>query len=304
VIPIAAVIGVATAIGVGTEHRFPEFATRLVGRLMSFVLWFVIPIAAFFNLAALHFDAGIGLGIAYAYVAFAVTLFLAYAIGTWVLRLPRPWVGALMCVSVFGNTGYLGLPFNAALFGFDHIGTAVIYDVLVSSTLLVTVGFSIGAAFGTVGSRARDRVRAFFMRNPPLWASVAGLLAPSWMAPHWAVDASRILVFAALPIGFYAVGVTLSREAEEGAAKFPPPLDAPVLAGVVLKLLVFPGIVLALSMLVHRVPDTYPVQAAMASGINGILIAEQYGLERGLVAAVIAWTTAIVVFVGLCVALL
>jgi predicted permease len=304
VIAIAAVIAAATAIGVGAEHRWPEAATRLVGRLMSIVLWFVIPVAAFFNLAALHFDAGIGLGLLYAYGAFGVTLFLAYAIGTWVLRLPRPWVGALMCVSVFGNTGYLGLPFNAALFGFDQIGTAVVYDVLASSSLLVTVGFSIGAGFGTVATRARDRVRAFFTRNPPLWASVAGLLAPESLAPHWAVDASRILVFAVLPIGFYAVGVTMSREAEEGAAKFPPPLDAPVLAGVVLKLLVLPGIVLALSKGVRDVPDTYPVQAAMASGINSILIADQYGLERGLVAGVIFWTTSIVVAVGLCVALL
>jgi hypothetical protein len=304
VIPIAAVIVAATAIGVGTEHRWPAGATRLVGRLMKIVLWVVMPIAVFFNLAALHFDAGVGLGLAFAYVAVAITLFLAYAVGTWVLRLPRQWVGALMCVSVFGNTGYLGLPFNAALFGFDHIGTAVVYDVLVSSLLLVTVGFSIGAAFGTVATRARDRVRAFFTRNPPFWASVAGLLAPESLAPHWAVDASRVLVFATLPIGFYAVGVTLSREAEEGAAKFPPPLDAPTLAGIVLKLMVLPGIVLTLAALIRHVPSTYPVQAAMASGINSILVAEQYGLERGLVASVIAWTTAIVVVVGLFVTLL
>ena len=303
-IPIAAVIGAATAIGVGAEHRWADGATRLAGRLMSWVLWFAMPVAAFFNLAALHFDARIGAGLVFAYVAFAVTLGLAYVIGTHVLRLGRPAVGALMCVAVFGNTGYLGLPFNAALFGFDHIGTAVVYDVLVSSSLLVTVGFSIGAAFGTVASRPSERVRAFISRNPPLWATIAGLLAPEALAPDWAVDASRILVFAVLPIGFFAVGVTLSREAEEGAAKFPPPMNAPVLTGIVLKLLVVPGVLLALAALIADVPDTYPVQAAMCTGINTMLIADEYGLDRGLTAAVIAWTTAIVVAVGLVVALL
>ena len=45
-----------------------------------------------------------------------------------------------------------------------------------------------------------------------------------------------MLVFAILPIGFFAVGVTLAAEAEEGAARFPPPLDAPVGAAVALKL--------------------------------------------------------------------
>ena len=302
-IPIAAVIAAATAIGVGAEHRWSDAAERVARRLMSIVLWVVLPIAAFFNLAALQFDAGIGIGLVFAYVAVAVTLAAAYGIGTYVLRLPRPAVGALMCVAVFGNTGYLGLPFNAALFGFDHLGTAVVYDVLVSSTLLVTVGFSIGAGFGTIASRRRDRVKVFFTRNPPLWATVAGLLAPEALAPDVLVDASRLLVFAILPIGFFAVGVTLAREAEEGAAKFPPPLNAPVLTGIALKLALVPGVLLGLSLPIADVPDTYFVQAAMATGINTILIADEYGLDRGLAAAVIAWTTAIVVAVGLVVAL-
>ena len=237
-------------------------------------------------------------------MAFAVTLALAYVVGTHVLKLSRPGVGALMCVAAFGNTGYLGLPFNAALFGFDHIGTAVVYDVLISSTLLVTVGFSIGAAFGTVASRPRDRLWAFVARNPPLWATVAGLLAPEALAPDVLVDASRILVFAILPIGFFAVGVTLAREAEEGAAKFPPPINPRVATGVVLKLAALPGVLLALAAAFGDVPDTFPVQAAMATGINTMLIADEYGLDRALTAAVIAWTTAIVVAVGLVVALL
>ena len=303
-IPIAAVIGAATAIGVGAEQRWAESAESFARRLMSLVLWVVLPIAAFFNLAALHFDAGVGIGLVFAYVAVAGTLLVAYAVGTWVLRLPRPAVGALMCVAVFGNTGYMGLPFNAALFGFDELGTAVVYDVLVSSTLLVTVGFSLGAAFGTIAQGSRDRVKVFFTRNPPLWATVAGLLAPEALAPDWAVDGSRVLVFAILPIGFFAVGVTLAREAGEGAVKFPPPLSAPVAAGIALKLVLVPGVLLGLSGLIADVPDTYPVQAAMATGINTILIADEYGLDRGLTAAVIAWTTAIVVAVGLVVALL
>jgi predicted permease len=37
----------------------------------------------------------------------------------------------------------------------------------------------------------------------------------------------------------------------------------------------------------------------MASAINAIVIAHEYGLDRSLVAAAIAWSTAIVVAVGL-----
>ena len=303
-IPIAAVIAAAAAIGVGAEQRWAEGADRVARRLMAFVLWVVMPIAVFFNLAAVRFDASIGLGLVFAYASIAATLALAYALGTYVLKLPRPAVGALMAVAVFGNTGYLGLPFNATLFGFDGIATAVVYDVLVSSALLVTVGFSIGAAFGTIADRPRDRVRVFFTRNPPLWATIDGLLAPSVLAPDWAVDASRVLVFAILPIGFFAVGVTLAREAEVGAAKFPPPLSRPVITGIALKLALVPGVLICLSALIADVPETYPVQAAMPTGINTILIADAYGLDRALTAAAIAWTTGIVVAAGLVVALL
>ena len=131
-----------------------------------------------------------------------------------------------------------------------------------------------------------------------------GFLAPDALAPQWAVDASQIVVFAILPLGFFVVGVTLAAEAEAGRMRFPPPLGAAVAAALALKLLVAPATVAALSQVVLEVPDPYLVQAGMASAINGIVIAHEYGLDRGLVAAAIAWSTALVVAAGLAVALL
>ena len=302
-IPLAAVIGAATAAGVGAERRFGDGAERLARRLMQVVLWGLLPVVAFVQVTALELTAEVGAGIAFAYAGLALALALAYAVGTFVLRLPRPSVGALMNVSALGNTGYLGLPFAVAVFGFDALPNAVAYDALVSAVALVTVGFSVGAAFGTAAERPRDRLRAFLTRNPPLWATLAGLLAPSALAPGWAVTASQVLVVLILPLGFFAVGVILAAEAEEGALPFPPPLDAPVACAVALKLLVLPAVVLGLSRALVEVPDTYPIQAAMASAINTIVIAHAYGLDRRLTAAAIAWSTALVVAAGLVAAL-
>lgn len=302
-IPLAAVIGAATAAGVGAERRFGRGAERLAERLILAMQWVLTPVVVFFNIAALELTARVGAGIAFAYAGLAVTVGLAYLVGTYVLRLPRTGVGALMVVSGLANTGYLGLPFTAALFGFDELPNAVAYDVLVSAIALVTVGFGLGAAFGTVGSRPRERVAAFFTRNPILWATAAGFAAPQALAPEWAVNASQLLVLALLPIGFFAVGVTLAAEAEEGALRFPPVLDAPVGTAIVLKLLVPPAVVLGLSRLLIDVPESYVTQSAMASAINSIVVANAYGLDRRLTAAAIAWTTAIVVATGLVVAL-
>jgi predicted permease len=304
VIPIAAVIGVATAFGIGAEHRWRASAEATSRRLMWIVLWVLMPFVAFFNVASLHINAHVGAGIAFGYAAAGVTILVAWLVGTRVLRLPRSSAGTLMGVSAFGNTGYLGIPFTAALLGFGQVGNAVAYDMLVSTALLITVGFSIGAGFGTVADAPRERVAAFFLRNPPLIATLLGLVAPASLAPALAVDVSRAVVIAILPIGFFAVGVTLAAEAEVDRAKFPPPLTAPVAVGVVLKLLLPVAILFGLSSAFISVPHAYLVQAAMASGINNLVVATEYGLDRRLAAAVIAWTSAIVVVVGVVVALL
>jgi predicted permease len=304
VIPIVAVIGAATAAGFGAEHRYRSAAEGLAQRLMWTVLWVLLPFVAFFNIATLHLTAHVGAGIAFGWIATLVTMAVAYVAGTRLLRLPRTSVGTLMGVSSLGNTGYLGLPITAALLGFGQVGNAVAYDVLVSTTLLITVGFSIGAGFGTVAEAPRERIAAFFMRNPPLIATVLGLLAPAWLAPDIAVEISRIVVIAILPIGFFAVGVTLAAESEEDRAKFPPPLTAPVAVAVLLKLLLPVAILFGLSTAFIDVPHAYLTQAAMAAGINNLVVASEYGLDRRLAAAAIFWTTAIVVTVGVVVALL
>ena len=57
---------------------------------------------------------------------------------------------------------------------------------------------------------------------------IAAVLAPDALAPDVLVDASRVLVFALVPLGFFAVGVTLATEAEEGGVRFPPRLTPPI----------------------------------------------------------------------------
>lgn len=305
-IGIAAVIAAATAAGFGVEHRLGERrADEVARRVVWLMLWVIGPPVVFVLIAALEVTAEVGAGIAFAYAALAVSLGAAYAIGTWLLRLPRPAVGALMLVAGFANTGYLGLPLSAALFGADELSSAVAFDVLVTTLGIFTIGFSIGAAFGSAaGDTALERTGAFFARNPLLWACALGFLAPDVLAPGWAVDVAQVAVFALLPLGFFVVGVTLAVEAEEGALRFPPPVTAAVGTALGLRLLVAPAVVLGLSAAVIDVPDPYLSQAAMPCAINAIVVAHTYGLARGLIASAIAWSTAIVVLAGLGVALL
>ena len=82
---------------------------------------------------------------------------------------------------------------------------------------------------------------AFFTRNPPLYAAIAGLLVPNALAPDVLVDASRVAVVALLPIGFFAVGAILAEEAEEGYLTIGSPLRPPVSIAIGLRMVVAPA---------------------------------------------------------------
>jgi len=291
---IVVTILLATGVGVWAEERYGGRASSAARRMLLFVLYVILPPVTFLNLARAEIDVHTGVGIVLAYVAVLGALAIAWVLGARVLRLSRPATGSLLCATLIANTGYLGYPLIAAGFGFDALSEAIVYDLLVSAPSLVIGGFAIGAAFGAeAGEGVRERIGAFLLRNPALYAGALGLLAPDALAPDWLVDASRIAVLAVLPLGFFAVGAALAEEADERHMAVPPPLSVPVAVGVALRLVVAPALLFVIALPLIELPDTYLVMAAMPSGINSLIIAHAYGLDVRNSAGAIAWSTAI-----------
>lgn len=292
---IVSAIILATAAGAWAEHRYGR-AGRASRRALLFVLYVVLPPTTFFNLARVEFDADVGLGIGLSYLALALAALIAWFVASRPLGLGRPAVGSVICCTLVANTGYLGYPLVAALLGFDRLSEAVIYDVLVSAPALLVGAFSVGAAFGErAGETPRERVVAFFVRNPALYAAALALIAPDALAPDVLVDASRIAIVALLPLGFFAVGAALAAEAEEGVIPVPPPLDAAVAAAVTLRLLVAPALLFLIALPLIDLPGPYLLLAAMPCGINTMIVTHAYGLDLRISAGAVAWSTAIAV---------
>ena len=294
-----AVIALAAAAGVAAELRWRDRAGAAARAGLSASLYTLVPFVIFFNLARLEIDVDVGGGILIGYVALATASVLAWWAGR-LMDLPPASHGALIVCVLVANTGYLGYPLCASLLGFDSLGQAIAYDILVSAPALLLVGFAVGAAFGDrAGEGPRERVIAFFTRNPPLYAAIAALLAPDALAPDALVDASRVAVIALLPIGFFAVGAILAEEAEEGYLTLGSPLRPPVSVAIALRLLVAPGLLLLLSLPLIDLPGPYLLLAAMPCGVNTLLVAHVYGLDLRLAAQAVAWSTAIVVVAAL-----
>ena len=299
-IAIAATIAAAIAGGIWSERRWGAAAERTARGVLRAMLLVFSPFVIFFNIAHLHVDVNVGGGIGLAYVAVGTTGLVAYVVASRGLRLRRAETGALTLAAIQPNTGYLGLPLTVALLGASHLSEAAAYDSLVQAPVLLLAGFGIGAAFGdNAGETPRERARSFLSRNTPLLAAVAGLLAPKSLAPQSLVDVSRVLVFAQLPMGFFAVGVTLAADADHGAVPFPPPLSRSVAVAIGLRLVLAPLMLTLLALPLIDLPSSYLLLSAMPCGIGTLMVAHAYGLDLRLSASAVAWSTSIVVVAGL-----
>lgn len=295
-----AAIAIAVAVGVASERRWPQGAAMASRRALLLLLYVFLPPVIFFNIAASNIDVGHGIGLILGIVASSLGALIAYLIATRVLALPRPQVGAVVCCVLSVNTGYLGYPLAVALLGRGQLSTAVLYDVLVTGPCLLLGAFAVGAAFGTkAGETPRERIHSFFTRNPPLYAAIAGIMAPKALAPNILVDISQALIVAILPIGFFAVGATLAENAEHGELPMPPPLSRPVALAIVTRLAVVPGLLMLLAAPLIDLPAAYRLLSAMPSGLNSLVIAHAYGLNMEITAEAVTWSTAIVVLAAL-----
>jgi hypothetical protein len=142
------------------------------------VLWVLMPFVAFFNVARLAVSVDLAAALGLAIAVAAAVAGIAWLVSTRVLRASRPTVGSVMVSSIQGNTGYLGLPVAYAVLGSGALGNAIAYDAILSVATLLIGGAAIGAALGAhAGTGARERVRAFLVRNPPLIAVLLALVA-------------------------------------------------------------------------------------------------------------------------------
>ncbi len=291
---VALAVAASIAAGVEAERRAGARAGVWARSILKLLLYVVMPLVAFFNIARLEVTADVGAGIGIAYVALVLAAALAWLAGRRLLGLSRPTAGVLAIVAWQANSGLLGIAVVAAVLGFDHVSEAVGYDALVQQPIFLIGSFAVAAATGTkAGDTVRDRVRAFFTRNPPLAAVALALVAPDALAPDVLVEASRILVLAVPVLGFFAVGVTLAEEAEEGAVRFPPPFTRAIAAAIAARLVLAPLLLLALSAPFIDLPTAFLLVAVMPAGLHIVVLAHVYGLDVPFAASSIVWTTMI-----------
>jgi predicted permease len=296
---ITIVVVVAMAAG-AFARRHSHHSDRFVTVSLDLVMLFLIPIIGFAYASRLVLNLSTIVGILGGYAVIATLGLIAWQVTDRRMHLNRAQQGGVVLAVVLANTGYLGLPVAITLLGRDELPQSVAWDSLISQPMALLIAPFIAGAFSPTHQHAHlgKQLVSVLKRAPAIPALIAGLLVPDGWVPQWLLDLATWFVYAILPLGFFAVGVTLMRLRHADGEENPP--RAAIGLVLLLRNIVAPVLFIILGLLVlPDEPRAFTLQAAMPCGLNALVIGHAFDLDTGVIATAIAWSTAIVLAVAL-----
>jgi predicted permease len=255
------------------------------------VLHFFLPALAFGLIAAARVSKSflsIPLTAAVVTLAGLAAGAVLYVVLPWFRSAGRPAVGVLLLSGAFGNVTYLGLPVITETLGQQYGYVAVLYDLLATTPILLTVGMLTAARFGSgkAVSLSSSLKRVFTL--PPLWGVAAGAAVNvgSFPLPRPVIDAAQLMGKAVIPVMIFTVGLALDFKDLRRL-----PVAIPALA---IKLLIAPVLAWQAGRMLGLAGEelrAVVVEGAMPVMVLSLVIADEFELDVPLAATCIAVST-------------
>lgn len=207
---------------------------------------------------------------------------LAYLVAR-AFRLDRRTTGALMLVTAFGNTGFLGYPVvNAAFNGDGHaMLTAVLFDGFGMSLAINTVGVAAASCFA--GSKFEWRSLLEFLKTPLFPMTVIALIFRTAYVPPIIMKTLSLLAAGTVPLAMISIGLNLSAGP---MTRYPGPLAV----AVVLKMAILPLLMFHLLPLIGvtgTVGKVVVLESAMPCAVFTGVVAGRYGANGAFAASAV-----------------
>lgn len=204
---------------------------------------------------------------------------------TWI---DKPRQGSFVLASMLGNTGFVGLAIVPTLVSGPYLGWAVFYSVTQNVVGTYGLGVFIASWFGR-GAHAQSRWQQLrdVVTVPSLWAFGLGSVSQVWAWSPPVDVALHQSVWLVIPVALVLMGLRLSQLQGWSSLQ-------PALVPAILKVLVLPAIVGAVTLGAGLPRDAVLVlvlMSGMPSAFAGLILAEEYDLDRELAAASIALST-------------
>jgi hypothetical protein len=197
--------------------------------------------------------------------------------------------GSLMLSAMLGNTGFVGLAI-APFFVDDHyLSWIVFYSV----THNVVGTYGLGVFLSSYYGRHQDMARPWWtqvrdvLTVPSLWAFALGYLTHAWEFPPLVDRSLHTSILVVIPIALFLMGTRLSQLQGWHSLRS-------AIAPALVKVLLIPWLVGIATTLMQFPVDArlaMVLMSGMPTAFGGLILAEEYDLERDLIASSIVLST-------------
>ncbi|MBW4656100.1 MAG: AEC family transporter [Kaiparowitsia implicata GSE-PSE-MK54-09C] len=204
----------------------------------------------------------------------------------------NPWSnpaaqGSFILSSMLGNTGFVGLAIAPTLIDPAHLGWVVCYSV--THNVVGTYGF--GVLLASHFGRSRQTNPWITLRDiatvPSLWAFGLGFASQRWAAPQWIDESLKLALWMVIPAALLLMGIRLRQLQGWQSLRR-------ALAPASIKILALPLVVSVMArwLGIAASPQLALVlMSGMPTAFAGLILAEEYDLDRDLIASSIVTTT-------------
>jgi malate permease and related proteins len=209
--------------------------------------------------------------------------------------LSRASEGSFLLAAVLGNTGFVGLAIAPFLVDADGLNFAVIFSITHNVVGPYGLGVLISSYFSHTKSPNRWWVQLRdILTVPPLWAFIIGSLTTGFKLPNIIESGLQQSIGIVIACAFLLTGIRLAQVKGWKSLKL-------AIAPAIIRVFVIPLLVGILISLLFDLSSSQRLAMVLMSGMPsafaGLILAEEYNLDRDLIASSIFLSTLLLLLV-------
>jgi malate permease and related proteins len=284
-----------TGLGILSVRFLPSAVPYWLGRGLY---WVGVPIELFSLARQTNFDERAGLAPIITILSLILGLVLAWVgIQIWQKYQPNlpplsPGLkGSLLLCSMLGNTGFVGLAIVPYFVSASDLSWAVLYSVTQNVIGTYGLGVLVSSYYGRQGTQGNGWWRQLkdLLSVPSLWGFALGSVTRKVPVPELLESGLHASIWVVIPGAFILMGIRLSQIKGWQSLKL-------ALVPAIVKTIVMPTVVgIGITMMGMRGDSRLALvlMSGMPSAFAGLILSEEYNLDRNLVASSIIVSTLI-----------
>ncbi|WP_419768492.1 AEC family transporter [Arcobacter sp.] len=252
--------------------------------LNKFVIFISMPAMILLEIPTMNISLTMIIPIVIAWSVMSITAVITFYVSRW-LEFTKEVTGALMLVTVLGNTSFLGIPLINAYYGQEAMAYLLIYDQLGTFIFLISYATFVLTLYSGSGKTNFKIITIKVVTFPPFLSLIVGLLLMGTTLSPMVIHILKIFSNTIVPLVLVAVGLQLQ-------FKIPAHDIKPFFVSSFIKLIIGPAIAFLICFIFgwSGLPAKVSIiEAAMPAMITAGAMASMAGLAPRLCSAIVGY---------------